>query len=171
MASDGPAQMPDGPSRPRPARVTGTLYRKRSATQDSRRTLLCWPIAVPRMRRMVWDWGIVPNEASIRLSGAGVAGGRHGAQPRRSLSRSTRSVRGGRRNLVAASFAFDVRGARARPYLDRERPTRAVSSKPGGDSGARGRRRPDVRPTCSIRGGTLSWRVLGIGGGAWSHGS
>src|SRR5271166_4433979 len=162
--------MPDGPSRPRPARETGALYRKRSATQDSRRNLLGWPIAVPRMPFTVGIGGSVPNEASIRLSGPGVAGGRHGAQPRRGLSCGARSLRGGRPDVVTTSFALDVRGARERSHLDRERPTRAVSSEPGSDSGARGRRRAGVRPTCRIRRGTFSWRVLGIGGGTWGHG-
>src|SRR5271163_1106769 len=162
--------MPDGPSRPRPARVTRALYRKRFATQDSRRTLLGWPIAVPRMPRMVGIGGSVPNEASISLSGPGVAGGRHGAQPRRSLSRGPRSLRGGRRDFGTASLALDVRGARERSHLDQECPTRAVSSEPRGDSGARGRSRAGVRPTCRIRRGTFSWRILGIGGGTWGDG-
>src|SRR6516225_6484282 len=138
--------MPDGPSRPRPARVaayyTGSGPQHKIAAAPCS-VGLCCPADAPNG----WDWGSVPNEASIRLSGPGVAGGRHGAQPRRSLSRGARSLRGGRRDVVTASFALDVRGARERSYLDRERPTRAVSSELGGDSGARGGSRAGVRPT------------------------
>src|SRR5215468_8275385 len=56
-------------------------------------------------------WGNVSNEASIRLSGPGVAGGWHGARPRRSLWRGPQSLRGGRRDVVTASLAPDVRRA------------------------------------------------------------
>src|SRR4029077_6401981 len=81
--------------------------------------------------------GSVPNEASIRLSGPGVAGGRYGEGPRRRLSSSARSLRGGRRNIITAPLAPNVRRTRKRSHFDRERPAGAAGREPGGDSGAR----------------------------------
>ena len=120
--------MPAGPSRRSAGK--GTPRTIQDAAGGTRWRRRCRPVPLGL-------GGRVRDEACIGFSGPGLAGGRHGARPRRSLSGGPPPVRRSRRGAVAASLAADVRGAGERADADRKRAAGAAGGEPCGDPRAR----------------------------------